>query len=32
LLGDREIHFNRLWSLLLPPKDEKDGIKKEIPF
>lgn len=26
LLGDREIHFNRLWSLLLPPKRRKGGL------
>jgi branched-chain amino acid transport system permease protein len=32
LLGDREIRFNRLWSLLLPPKKEKEGFKKEMPF
>ena len=27
LLGDREINFNRLWSLLLPPKKEREGFK-----
>lgn len=26
LLGDREINFNRLWSLLLQPKNRKGGI------
>jgi branched-chain amino acid transport system permease protein len=26
LLGDREIDFNRLWSLLLPPKKRKEGL------
>jgi branched-chain amino acid transport system permease protein len=26
LLGDREINFNRLWSLLLPPKNRKGGL------
>jgi len=26
LLGDREIQFNRLWSLLLPPKKRKGGL------
>jgi branched-chain amino acid transport system permease protein len=31
LLGDREIKFTRLWSLLLPPKNEKEGFKKEMP-
>ena len=32
LLGDREIRFNRLWSMLLPPKKEKEGPEREIPF
>lgn len=26
LLGDREINFNRLWSLILPPKNRKGGL------
>ncbi len=26
LLGDREINFNRWWSLLLPPKNRKGGL------
>jgi len=32
LLGDREIPFNRLWSRLLPSKNEKEGFKKEMQF